>query len=45
MPNEQSDDQRLSPEDARAVIKLIEDVEREEAAEQDRRKEAERKAS
>ena len=42
MANEPNDEQRLSPEDARAVIKLIEDVEREEAEEQDRRKEAER---
>ena len=35
------DDDRLSPEDARDVIKAIEDVEREEAAEQDQRKSAE----
>ena len=37
---ESNDDLRLSEEDARKVIKLIEDVEREEAAEQDRKKEA-----
>ncbi|MFC1759835.1 hypothetical protein ACFL2H_13895 [Planctomycetota bacterium] len=39
------DDDRLCPEDARDVIKAIEDVEREEAAEQERRNAAEQQSN
>ena len=38
--SESGKERQLSAEEAREVIKLIEDVEREEAAEQDRRKAA-----
>ena len=40
-----NDSDHLSPEDAREVIKAIEDVEREEAAEQDRRNASEQQSS